>query len=84
MPLATSAASSWCVCIMLPLVCCQCIECGQCASVCPTGAMRERHDIFAVLDLLQDKHTVRPHNHTCHSIASKTHEAVEERNRCSG
>lgn len=32
----------------LPLDLTKCIECGQCAAICPTGAMRERHDLFEV------------------------------------
>lgn len=32
---------------------------SQCAAVCPTGAMRERHDLFQVIDALQDTERVK-------------------------
>jgi NADH-quinone oxidoreductase subunit G len=36
----------------------KCIQCGQCSAICPTGAMREQHDIFEVLDVLERKDKV--------------------------
>ncbi len=39
----------------LPLVETSCIHCGQCISVCPTGALSERDDTHLVWDALADK-----------------------------
>lgn len=36
----------------------KCIECGQCVSVCPVGALSEKTSWREVLDLLQSKRKV--------------------------
>lgn len=36
----------------------KCIECGQCVSVCPVGALSERTSWREVLELLQSKRKV--------------------------
>ena len=37
----------------------KCIQCGQCALICPTGAMREANEIFMVLDKLADTKLIK-------------------------
>ena len=33
----------------------ECVNCGQCASVCPTGALTVKSEVDAVWELIADK-----------------------------